>query len=242
MEGYEIIKQRFNTVWDDIKKVGLENVFFPEEAKLRMQLPIKDGQGQYIFDLKKESLADNVTTFVLQRNDVFVPSRIGVFIGMTHIASGVQTLYSFAPQKPQDANSVFEAGFETNDIERLYSGNLTCKLGTNIMLNQFPMENFKKVPRQQGAFVLNSDDEPVNELIQPEWDIEKAMHLLMPRYTLAGQRDILFAVNFDAATKSFPVTAGYSAELVLYLDGFLIKGGCEKIYGKNPFGEAPGNW
>lgn len=238
----DIIKQRFNTVWDDIVNAGLAGQIFPEEAKLRMQLPIANGQGQYIFDLKKESLADNIKNFVLQRNDVFVPNAIGVLIGITETATGVQKLYSFAPKKPQSGNSVYPAGFESDTIENLYQGHLTWKLGTNVMLNQFPMEKFRKVPRQQGAFVLASDDSAVQEGIIPEWKIDNALEVLMPRYTIAGQRDHYISVNFDAATLNFPVTSGYTAELVLYLDGFLIKGGCEKIAGKNAFGDAPGNW
>ena len=238
----DIIKQRFNTVWDDIVKAGLAGQIFPEEAKLRMQVDIENGKGQYIFDLKKESLADNIKNFVLQRNDVFVPSAIGVLIGITETATGVQKLYSWAPKKAAAGASVYPAGFESDTIENLYAGHLTWKLGTNVMLNQFPMENFKKVPRQQGAFVLDSQDAPVSEGIQPQWCIEDALHTLMPRYTIAGQRDHYITVNFDAATLSFPVTSGYTAQLVLYLDGFLIKGGCEKIAGKNAFGDAPGNW
>lgn len=238
----DIIKQRFNTVWDDIKRAGLEGQIFPEEAKLRMQLEIENGKGQYIFDLKKESLADNIKNFVLQRNDVFVPSAFGVMIGITETATGVQKLYPYAPKTPSGVPSVYAAGFESDTIENLYAGHLTWKLGTNVMLNQFPMENFKKVPQGQGAFVLDSNDDAVSEQIQPEWSIEDCLHVLMPRYTIAGQRDHYITVNFDAATLSFPVTSGYTAELVLYIDGFLIKGGCEKIAGKNAFGDAPGNW
>lgn len=238
--NYSLIKkERFDKVWDQIVAAGLGSNIYPEEAKLRMSLPIVDGQGQYIFNLTKESLADNMSTFVLQDNDVFVPSAIGVLIGLTNTTTGVQQLYSFAPKNDGVNPSVFAAGFTSDTIEALYNGHLTWKLGTNVVLNQYPMENFKKVYRQQGAFVLDSNDAAVQEGIQPEWCIEDMLNLLMPKYVIAGNQDHFVSVNFDAGVKQFPVTSGYTAQIVLYMDGFLVKGGAQRINGKNAFGDAP---
>lgn len=235
----DIKKARFDKVWDQIVAAGLGGQIYPEEAKLRMSVPIENGKGQYIFNLTKESNGDNMTTFVLQDNDVFVPNAIGVMIGITETATGVQKLYPYAPKAPNGAASVYAAGFESDTIEALYNGHLTWKLGTQILLNQYPMEKFKKVPRQQGAFVLDSNDDAVSEQIQPEWSIDKCLELLMPKYTIAGNRDHFVSVNFDAATKSFPVTSGFTAQLVLFLDGFLVKGGATTIDGKRAFDDAP---
>ena len=236
---YNLIKkERFDKVWDAIVAAGLGTEIYPEEAKLRMSLPIVNGQGQYIFNLTKEALADNISTFVLQDNDVFVPNAIGVLIGITG-ADGVQHLYPYAPKNDGVNPSVYGAGFENDAIEAMYNGNLTWKIGTQILLNQYPMEKFKKVPRQQGAFVLDSNDAAVQEGIQPEWSIDKCLELLMPRYTIAGNKDHFVSVNFDAGTKTFPVTTGYTAQIVLFMDGFLVKGGATTINGKRAFGDAP---
>ena len=67
----------------------------------------------------------------------------------------------------------------------------------------------------------------------------------MPRYTIAGTRDHKISVNFPAAGLSFPLNdSAYEANLVLYMDGFLVKGGCEYKGGNgtNPFGQAVGQW
>ena len=239
MDYNEIKKARFDKVWDQIVAAGLGSDIYPEEAKLRMQLPLTDGKGQYVFNLTKEGLADNLKNFVLQDNDVFVPNAIGVMIGITETATGVQHLYPYAPKCPTGVPSVYPAGFESDAIENLYDGHLQWKLGTQILLNQYPMEKFKKVPRQQGAFVLDSNDDAVSEQIQPEWSIDRCLELLMPKYTIAGNRDHFVSVNFDAANASFPVTTGYTAQLVLFLDGFLVKGGATTINGKSAFGDAP---
>ena len=238
MEYNDIRKKRFDQVWDLIVSKGLIKKIYPEEAKMRYSLPLKDGQGQYIFKLNRNGQVDNLTTFAITENDVFVPSGLCVFIGLTG-SDGVQHLYPYAPKKPQGADSVYAYGFENDNIEALYNGNLVFKQDTNIVLNQFPMERFKNVPRQQGAYVLKSDDTAVSELIQPEWNIDKYLKLFMARYAIAGNRDNYMTVNFDAATKQFPVTSGYTAELVLIMDGFLVKGGAQTYDGVCAFDDAP---
>lgn len=234
----DIRKKRFDQVWDLIKAKGLISQIYPEEAKLRYSLPLENGKGQYIFPLCRNSKSDNLVTFGITENDVFIPSGITVLIGLTG-ADGVQKLYPYAPKAPAGVPSVNAAGFTDDVIESLYNGHLTWKQGTNIVLNQFPMERFKKVPRQQGAFVLDSNDAAVSEQIQPEWSVEKFLEILMARYAIAGNRDNFVTINFDAATKSFPVTAGYTAELVLYMDGFLVKGGAQTYNGVCAFDDAP---
>ena len=150
MEYNDIRKKRFDQVWDLIVSKGLIKQIYPEEAKIRLSLPLKNGQGQYIFKLNRNGQVDNLTTFAITENDVFVPSGISVMIGLTG-ADGVQHLYPYAPKKPQSGDSVYAFGFENDNIEALWNGNLTFKQDTNIVLNQFPMERFKVVPRQQGA-------------------------------------------------------------------------------------------
>ena len=237
---YNIIKKdRFDRVWDQIVAAGLGSQLYPEEAKLRMQVPLENGKGQYTFNLTKEALADNLKNFVLQDNDVFVPNAIGVLIGITETATGIQKLYPYAPKAPNGVSSVYAAGFESDAPEAIYNGHLSWKMGTQILLNQYPLEKFKKVPRQQGAFILDSQDQAVQEQIQPEWSIDKCLELLMPKYTIAGNRDHFVTVNFDAAGLTFPVTSGYTAQIVLFLDGFLVKGGATTIDGKRAFDDAP---
>ena len=238
MEYNDIRKKRFDQVWDLIVSKGLIKQIYPEEAKMRYSLPLKNGQGQYIFKLNRNGAADNLTTFAITENDVFVPSGISVMIGLTG-ADGVQHLFPYAPKAPQGVSSVYAYGFENDNIEALWNGNLAFKQDTNIVLNQFPMERFKVVPRQQGAGVLDSNDQFVNEEIQPEWNIDKYLKLFMARYAIAGNRDNFMTVNFDAATKSFPVTSGYTAELVLIMDGFLVKGGAQTYNGVCAFDDAP---
>lgn len=236
-----IIKDRFDKVMAQTR--GSEEMY-PQESKLRIAQPITDGKSQYIFDIKN-AVTDNVVEQHLDRNDVFVMNQIGVFIGITKKSTGVQKLYSYAPKNNGVDPSVDPVGFTTDAIDSLYNGILSWNVDNKVMLAAYPMEKFLKIPRQQGAFVLDSNDDAVQEGIRPEWKLDQALELFMPRYTIAGTRDHKISVNFPAATLQFPLnSADYTAELVLYIDGFLVKGGCQYTggTGTNPFGNAVGQW
>ncbi len=235
-----IIKDRFDKVYNMLRGTKI----YPEESKLRISLPIQNGKGQYIFDIKN-AVVDGLVEQHLDRNDVFIPNKWGVLIEFVEKATGVRKLFSYAPLNDGVTPSVAPVGFASKDILSLYSGYLSWNVDNTVMLSAYPMEKFHKIPRQQGAFILDSNDEAVNEGIEPEWSLDKALELIIPRYTIAGTRDHKISVNFPAAGLTFPLNSDdYTANLVLYMDGFLVKGGCEYKggSGSNPFGDAVGQW
>lgn len=238
-EQVMIIKDRLNKLMDQLAGTGL----WPEQSKIRLSLPIKDGKGQYIYNLK--DAGDGINTFGLDRNDVFIMSYIGALIEFVDNTTGVRHEFSFAPiASTDDAPTVFPVGFLNDQINKMYTGYMQWLLDNQVMLSAYPMENFKKVPETQGAFVLNSNDEPVQEGIQVEGGIYDKLALVYPKYTIAGTRDHKISINFDASKLTVPCTEGYTANLVLYIDGFLVKGGSEYKGGgaSNPFGDAVGQW
>lgn len=235
-----IIKDRFDKVYNMLRGTNI----YPEESKIRVSLPIQDGKGQYIFDIKN-AVVDGLVEQHLDRNDVFIPNKWGVLIEFVHKTTGVRKLFSYAPLNDGTNPSVNPVGFSSKDILSLYSGYLAWNVDNTVMLSAYPMEKFQKIPRQQGAFVLDSNDAAVSEGIEPEWQLDKALELIIPRYTIAGTRDHKISVNFPAAGLTFPLNdTDYTANLVLYMDGFLVKGGCEYKggSGSNPFGDAVGQW
>ena len=239
-EVYPIIKDRYDKVYTLLKDAGFAKDIHPEESKIRLEQVIKNGQGQYLFNIKQD--VDGVVEHNLDRNDVFIINRIGVFVAIKEDATGVEKLYSYIPVNDGVHPSVHKAGFTTEAANSIYSGYLAWLLDNMQLLSSYPMEKFHKIPRQQGAFVLDSQDAAVNEGIQSEWNLDNAMELVIPRLTIAGTRDHKISVNFPAAGLQFPTTSGYTAKLVLMLDGFLVKGGCEYKGGVNPFGDAVGQW
>lgn len=222
---------------------------FVQRTKLRMELPIENGIGQYIFDLKKESLANGMTSFVLKRDDIVIPNALGFLIAISHKVNGteVEELYSFAPKNDGTNPSVFPVGFQTDAIENLWNGHVQWTVGSTVAWENYPMEAFKKVFRQQGAFVLSSADAAVQEGIQPEHQIEKMLQPILAKYYIAGTQDHQMVVNFPAAGLTFPlcdkngVTTDYTAKLVLYLDCFKIKNGTKilnVVTDQNPLAQA----
>jgi len=242
---FDIIKARFDALWMQIKSAGFAENIHPEESKIRLEQKITNGKTQYTFDLKQENnTIDGVKQVALQRNDVFIPNRLGLFIGIKNTTTGVETLYPYAPVADGTNPSVHAAGFTSNVAKFFYEGTLAWRVGTTVMISGYPMERFEKIPQVQGAFVLNSSDAAVNEGIQSEWSIDEMAKLLIPKYTIAGTRDHKLEVNLPAAAAgvTYGLTSGYEAYLVLYMDGFKVVSGCEYVNGKNPFDQAVGQW
>ncbi len=205
---------------------------FWQRSKIRLELPILKGVGRYTFDLKKESFGNGLTTFPLKRDDVIVPNGIGVLISISHKVNGteVEELYSFAPKNDGTNPSVFPVGFMSGQIESLYNGFLEWTVGSVVAWDNYAMESFKKVFRQQGAFVLNSDDADVQEGIQPEHDIYDMLQPVLAKYFVSGMQDHQMTVNFPAAGLEFPLNdENYTAKLVLYIDCFKAKNGTKLL-------------
>lgn len=241
MEYSQVIKSRMDSLIDQC--AGIDNLF-PQRSKIRLEQAIVNGKSQYRFSLKHESNSaqdvDGIKTFALKRDDVFVPSAIGFLISIGKEVNGtyVERLYSYAPKNDGVHPSVFPVGFKTDAIEALYAGNVQWTVGSTVAWEAFAMENFRKVFRQQGAFVLDSNDNAVQECIEPEHDIQKMLEMLYAKYLIAGTQDHVMTVNIDAANLNFDLNdSSYTAKLVLYMDGFLIKNGTKLVgqTGSSPF-------
>lgn len=217
----------------------------PEPSKIRIEVPLKDGVGQYKFDVKKAIVNDREQG--LDRNDVFVPNFFSVMFGFQSAEHPeTMSLYPYAPRV--GANLVAQEGFTNDNANSLYNGKLTLQIDNQMILNAYPTENFKKVPEEQGCVIFDGEA-LVNMGIQPEFTIQDACELLIPRILIAGTRDIKFTLSFDAAGLTFPATTGgadgktLTPVLVFYMDGFLMKNGCEKGIGtSDKINQVVGNW
>ncbi len=233
----EMIRARYEGL---LKSFGNEVV--AEPSKIRIEVPLKDGVGQYRIPIKKT--VENLREKSLDRNDVFVPNYMGVFFGFQVTGKeSAMKMYPFAPQV--GTGKIAQEGFTTSDPNALYNGTLTWQVDSQLILSAYPTENFKKVPETQGA-VIYDGEELVNIGEQVEYTIQDACELVIPRILVAGTRDHVINVNFDAANLSFAAEVdGEDATpvLVFYLDGFLIKNGCEKGIGiGTEVSDVTGTW
>lgn len=241
MTTADLIRNRFEKLHAEFG-----SVVTPEPSKIRIEVPLKNGVGQYEFNLKK--IIDNEREQGLDRNDVFVPNFLGVLCGFQNVdAETPQTmsLYPYAPYY-SGVKSVSKEGFTNDNANALYNGKFTMQIDNTIILNAYPTENFKKVPVEQGCVIYNGE-ELVNMDVQPEFSIQDACELMIPRILIAGTRDIKIRVNFNAAGLTFPCDNEngdvLQPVLVLYMDGFLMKNGCEKGIGVGEkVSQVVGSW
>lgn len=237
----DLRRKRFEQVNAEVKEYS-KGQLYAEESKIRIEVPIKDGVGQYVIDIKKNNIT-NQREVSLDRNDIFVPNFLGVFLAIQSTTKpGSEVLSCYPPINDGTNPSIHAAGFENADIFSLYNGKLVWTVDNGVLIGSYPTERFLKVPQTQGAFVLDSSDAAVSQQIQSEWDVLAAADLMMPRLTIAGTRDHKISINFDAAGLTFPTTTGSVPVLVFYLDGILVKGGCEYFDKANPNTKAIGSW
>lgn len=241
MTTAELQRQRFTFVNNAVKEVS-GGALFAEPSKLRVEVALQNGVGRYAFDIKKEGIL-NAYEKTLNRNDVFVPTGIGLFVAIQDNAKpATEILYPYIPVNDGDTPSIHEVGFLNKDANAIYNGTLEWLIQNGVLLSSYPTERFKKVPQTQGLFLVNSEGNAVAEGVQSQWSIDEAVDTMIPQLVVAGTQDHRITLNFNGEGLNFAVTPGHTAKLVLYMEGFLVKGGCQYIDGKNAFSSAVGQW
>lgn len=238
MMNAEFLRKRFKEINDFYAKEGL----FAQPSKLRVEVPLQDGVGRYAFNIKKDQ-PSNAREVTLNRNDLFIPNFIGLFLAVQNTTSpGAAPLRTYPPIAPGGSTpSGFEAGFLNANIEALYNGRLSWQIGQTVLFESFPTEAFRYVPQQQPGFLLQNDNTAVEIGDQAEFQFPNFMVPMAPKVTIAGTQDHRIEVNFDASGLTFDCTENYSGVLVLEMDGYLVKNGCEFFEG-NPNQKAIGIW
>lgn len=240
MQVADILRERFVEVNEEYKRYS-SGKKYAEISKIRIETPLLDGVGQYTIDIKKQ-ITGNKREVSLDRNDVFVPNTLGIFLALqSETKPSTEILMPFPAIADGTNPSVHEIGFKTRDIFALYNGKLVWNVDNGVLMGSYPTERFLKVPEKQGATVVVGS-EVKQEQVLPQWDIDACSDLLLPKLTIAGTRDHQITINFDASGLSFDCTEGYKPVLVFYMGGFLVKGGCEFYDAKNPNASAIGQW
>ena len=108
----KIIKERQDKIMAQIAASGLRGRVFPEMSLIRLHKELKSGMGQYVFNIKDQDV-DNITTFSLDRNDVFIPNLWGVRTVLKNTVTGEIKAFTFIPRNDGVTPSVFEVGFTT---------------------------------------------------------------------------------------------------------------------------------
>lgn len=217
--------------FEKVVKWCQQNGVVPEESVLRVSEALQSGVGTYMFDVKNGKKA--ATDVVLNRNDLFIPFGMGLFIAFDGSTSagapdGKGVLYPYAPK----AGTNNPIGFANDDIDALYNGLMQISFGQVVINSSFPLINFKSIPETQNVAIYDGT-ELVSANIQPDFDIYKALYPLAPAYYMQGTEDINIRIDFNATGSDFTLTAPSGTEvaprLYLYMSGVLVKNAAEKV-------------
>ena len=199
-----------------------ENGIAPQYSKIKLSQPLKDGVGNYQFNINKDNVNASVGEVGIDRNDLFIPFGFGLFHTIDGVTpSGKYPLLSYPVQASANAD-----GYRTKDIEALYNGSLLIRLDQTQVNQSFPLEVFRYVPETQ----------PIAG-VEAQFDIEAAMHQLVPNYFLQGTFDTKIEVAFNGTGSSFAVaekatptvaSTTRQARLVFLMFGVLVKNGAEQ--------------
>lgn len=219
-------KKRFNVV----KKWCADNGIVPQISKLKITRDIENGVGYIDFDLKSNQLS-TPGDVALNRNDVFIPFGIGLFLSFDKATpTGKARLYSYAPK----AGIQNPVGFMTGDIEALYNGTLEQVVDQTTIMQAFPAELFKHIGHNEPRAMLGSADTVVADGAQGEYDLEDMMHPFTPEIVYQGTMDIKTAVKFNANGSDFSVALAsapttkdktHKPRVTLMMIGVLVKNG-----------------
>lgn len=192
-----------------------KNDFIISPSYLRAEQLLVDNKAKYNFDLKKIG-GEQIQEVKLDRNDLFVVSRIGLFLTL-------QTSTTIGKEVPQSyANAtVFTAtGLVAADLEAIYNGFSSLKIGTRVNIENLSNHEFRYVPSTQQASATTKS----------EVNLSDATYKPATTISLHGTMDIVYTVEFPtyAGIRIQADAAQPTTRLVLMLFGFLVKGAASK--------------
>lgn len=225
----EFLKSRFKKVFDFYGHKGIA----PMRSQIRIETPLVDGQGTYLFDLKKEILS--ATEKNLKRNDLFVVNSIGFYLMIEDSAKpGASILMTYPIQEVTTGTgdaAVTSLGFTTNDINAFYNGLLSIVTGTTVNVEDLPLLWFKQIPQTQQ---LSS------ELAQVYY--QDSQFVMGEEIVFAGTQDHKIQVSFPTfATADYGTSlATGTTKIAMVLDGYKVPGGTLETYkvSQNPYSAA----
>lgn len=187
--------------------------FIISPGYLRSERTLTNTSAKYDFELKKANGADLNTEVKLDRNDLFVVSRIGL-----HLTKRVKGVEGSEILQTYPNPVVFGAPALPAHMEAIYNGYSSFKVGKVVNIENLSNQEFRHVPfAQAGSTATNS-----------EFNTNLSYEVPALIY-LNGTSDLKYSVEFPAipAMQIAGDPARESNQLVLKFYGFLVKGAAE---------------
>ena len=184
--SFEFLRKRFDKLNGYYGKKGIA----PQLSYLRIEENLENGKGSYQFNLKKENL-NRLVENGLKRNDLFATIGIGVFLRVENsVKPGVNQLLSYAPIANKD---ICKVGFNKDDINALYNGQLYISTGTTVNLQDTPVSLFRKIGQAQSGELCAAATSAGK---QDQFDFEQIVKKLPEELVFAGTQDHTIKVEF----------------------------------------------
>lgn len=204
-------------LFEALKKKYTKQAVIPSPSYLRIEQALSNSSGNYLFDIKKNG-NEIATERKLDRNDLFVVTRIGVYLLKQDTTKiGAAVLQTF----PNVAAFGTLTGFTVAHLEAIYNGYLTLKTGQKVNIEALSMQNFRYISTSQQD----------TGSILSEWNVSE--------FTYTGAEDIyLHGTKSHEINITFPTFSGMQIQcttastvikLVLHPYGFLLKNCADNI-------------
>ena len=201
-------------------------------SNLQSWAGINGTQGSVTFPILNTQPNTANTVYGMEKrlniSDSFIVLSIGIYIGRS------ATTTTANPTNAQNATTklhtypnpgIFTAANEATNLETVYNGYLSIKIGN---VNWFPAisaRNYYEVPQsQQVAAAVNQ-----NGIGRDEFRKQMGLMKLTPTITLNGNGNNDFTLQLPDSSLSLAAASGSFNSLVLYMDGIILPNAAGKI-------------
>lgn len=187
----------------------------PAPSYLRVETTLQNSRSNYLFDVKKNG-NESATEVKLDRNDLFVITDLAFYLiaqDTTKVGREILETYNNETSFPPVAGP---PAFDPKDLEAVYNGKFSLKLGTIVSIEGMSMQHFKYVPQTQRSTSSN----------RSQYSQREAAYALGSLIYLRGTNDITVSVDIPtyAGIALQSQTANINHKLVFHPYGYLIKG------------------
>lgn len=188
----------------------------PSFSYLRVENTLSNSTSLYSFDIKKTS-STGASEQKLDRNDLFVVTRIGMYL-LQDVSA--EPGYGVLQTYPNANGFTAGTGFNVRDLEAIYNGFLTVKIGQTTNIEKLPAAAFRFVPQTRGDSTVTYQ----------QMNAMEYSHMPAELLYLDGGDDITIELRHPtwSGIQVAAVASGVTNKVVFMPFGFLIRNGGRK--------------
>ncbi len=194
------------------KGINTDNAIV-SEGYIRIERRLENGRNKISFSIVRDANSDTPTERKIDRNDKFLVTEMGIFLmHRSESKRGIEVLQTY----PNTKVFVAKDGGDTiaNDLEAIYNGNISVKVGQTKFIEGMDLLRFRNVPQtQQNATNANSQSTGKQGFFETT-----------PQILFDGNQkhEIDIELPIDSTVTIASDVADHNNYIVLFCRGFLI--------------------